>query len=211
MYEIMRAKWTSSVGTSLYLMLKFWTRFYRTWWIRFNIALEVGFTEVLGVAVIPYSALIRDFLSSWTINYDPWPYVISVGLGYLVNHIFSTKFAVDITLLLSYCVILNHPVTGSIMVTDFRFKYYLFPVLSMTQGPIISTQSLFRGISSVSLAGSLPYFIIDCVVCWQVSQLITSFWTSTNVEESSPPLYPFLDGGYTCSTNVIRNFGLLIE
>ena len=87
--------------------------------------------------------------------------MISVGLGYLVNRVFSTKFAVDITIFLSYCVILNHPVTGSIMKTDFRFKCYLFLFPIMTQGPIRYTQSFFRGISSVSLAGNLRYFIID--------------------------------------------------
>ena len=31
-----------------------------------------------------------------------------------------------------YCVISNHPVTGSIMLMDFRFKFYFFPFLLMT-------------------------------------------------------------------------------
>ena len=50
---------------------------------------------------------------------DPWSYVISVGLGYIVYHRVSTKFTIYIALLLSYCVILDHPVTGSIMLTGF--------------------------------------------------------------------------------------------
>ena len=62
-------------------------------------------------------------------NSDPWSYVISVGIGYLVKQLFSTKSAIDIAFLLSYLVILNHPVTGSITVTAFKSKFYLFPFL----------------------------------------------------------------------------------
>ena len=89
------------------------------------------FPEVLGLAVIPYYFSIRDFLNSLLINSDPCSYVISVGLGYLVNHLVSTDFAIDIALLSSYCIILNYHVTWSIIVTDFIFKFYLCPFLLM--------------------------------------------------------------------------------
>ena len=87
----------------------------------------------------------------------------------------------------------------------------------MTWVPIRYTQILFRGISSASLDGDLPYFIFDSFARWQVSQLITYFWkvsscqASTNVEESLCPFYPFLDEGDTYGTNVIRIVGKLTE
>ena len=86
--------------------------------------------------------------------------MISIGIGYLVNHIVSTKSAIDIDILPSYCVILNHPVTVLIIVTDLIFKFYFFTVLPIPWGHIISTQSLFHGISSASLTGYLPYFYL---------------------------------------------------
>ena len=98
--------------------------------------------------------------------------MISIGLVYIVKHVVSTKFAIDIAFLLSHCVISDHPVTGSIIVTAFRFKFYFFTFIIMTQGPIISTHSLFHVISSASLDGNLPYFIFDCFVRWQVSQFL---------------------------------------
>ena len=79
----------------------------------------------------------------------------------------------------------------------------------MTWVPIRYTQILFRGISSASLDGNLPYFIFDRFARWQVSQLLTYFWkvfscqASTNVEESLRPFYPLLDEGDTYGTNVI--------
>ena len=62
---------------------------------------------------------------------DPWTYTISVGLGYLVNHVVSTKFAIDIALFSSYCVISNHPVTGY-HGNGFRFKFSFFLCVIMT-------------------------------------------------------------------------------
>ena len=101
--------------------------------------------------------------------------MVSVGLGYLVNHLVPTQFWVDIAILLSYCVVLDHSVAGSIMVTSFKVKFCFFPVLLITQVSIISIHSLFYGVSSDSLAGNLTYFIFDCFVCCQVSPLVTSF------------------------------------
>ena len=74
-------------------MLKVRTRFPRAWWICSNIALEVGFTELLGLVVIPYYVSIRYFLNSCQINPDPCSYLISIGLGCLDSHVVSTKFA----------------------------------------------------------------------------------------------------------------------
>ena len=71
-------------------------------------------------------------MSSWPLNSFPWSYVISIGLGYLDSHIVSTKFAIDIDILSSYCAILNHPVTGLIIVTAFRCKFYFLTFLPMT-------------------------------------------------------------------------------
>ena len=105
--------------------------------------------------------------------------MISIGLGYLDSHVVSTKFVIYIALLSSYCVISNHPVTGSILVTAFIFIFYFCLFLCMAWGPIISTQSLFRGISSASLAGNLPYFIFDNFVNWRVSQFLTYFQTES--------------------------------
>ena len=141
-------------------MLKVSTRFPRTWWICSNIALEVGFPEVLGLAVIPYYLSIVDLLNSWPTNSDPWSCMIFIGLGYLDNHIVSTKVAIDIDILSSYCVILNHHVTGSIIVTAFVSKSSFCPFLLVKWGPIISTRSLFHDIYSASLAGNLPYFYL---------------------------------------------------
>ena len=65
-------------------------------------------------------------------NSDPWEYLIYVGLGYLVHPVVSTKFEIDISLFSSYFVLSKHPVTGSIMLTAFRSKFYFCPFLIMT-------------------------------------------------------------------------------
>ena len=138
-------------------MSKFCTRFPKTWWIISNSALDMVFPKVLGLAVILYSVLIRYFLNSGPINYFPWSYVISICIGYLDSHLISTKFAIDIAVLSSYCTISNHPVTGFIIVTNFRCKFSFSPFCLMTQGLIRSTNSLFHGISLANLAGNLLY------------------------------------------------------
>ena len=135
----------------------------------------MGFTEVLGLANISYSISIWGYLNSWPINYNPWSYVISNGLGYLVKHLGYTKFISYIALLYLYCIISNHTVTGCIVVMTFRCKLYFFTFLCTTYGPIRYTHSLFLSISSASLDGHIPYFIFDRFVYWQVSQLFT-FW-----------------------------------
>ena len=109
------------------LYVKVRTRFTITWWICSNITLDMRFTEVLGLAVIPYSSSDRYFLNSRPINYFPWSYVIYISLGYLDRHIVSTKFAINISILSSYHITPNHPVTGSISVTNFRCKFSFLP------------------------------------------------------------------------------------
>ena len=113
------------------LILNVRTRLPITAWIHYNIASEVEFNESLGLAIIPYWSLFRNFLKSWRINSDPWSFVIYVGIIYLVNHVVSAKFVIDISDLSLYCVILNHPVTESIMVTAFRYRFYFFPFINI--------------------------------------------------------------------------------
>ena len=87
----------------------------------------------------------------------------------------------------------------------------------MTWAPIITKQSLFHGISSANLAGNLTYFYLIILYvdkCHNYllpsgGHLLCGF--STNIGKSSPPLYPFLDEGYTYGTNVIHNFGVFTE
>ena len=45
--------------------------------------------------------------------------MIYSGIGYLVNHVVSNKFAIYIALR-RFVLNMNYPVTGSIMVTAFR-------------------------------------------------------------------------------------------
>ena len=112
---------------------------------------------------------------SRTINSDLWLYIISFGQGYIDNHIVSTKFATDISMLLLYSIILFHPITGSILVTTFRFNFYLFPFILIRYISIRSTHILFHGIFSASLAGNLSYYLFYNFVHLQVSQLLPSF------------------------------------
>ena len=99
--------------------------------IHSNIALEVGFPAVLDLANIPYYSSFRDFLNSLLINSNHWSHVIYVRLGYMANHVVSTKFTIGTAHLLSYYDILGHPVTGLIIVMDLIFKFYLFTFTSM--------------------------------------------------------------------------------
>ena len=65
---------------------------------------------------------IKLFLNSWPKNSPPWSYVISTGHGYRTRHVVSTKFTIVINLLLLYCLTSIQPVTGSIVVMDFKVK-----------------------------------------------------------------------------------------
>ena len=70
-------------------------------------------------------------MNSRPMNYDTWSYIISIGQGYLVNYIVSTKFLIVTSYLSLYSVILDHPVTISSIVTDLRFKMYSFTCINM--------------------------------------------------------------------------------
>ena len=122
--------------TYVYLILYTRSRLPRTVWVHSNNSLEVGFPDVLGLANIPYSSSIWYFMKSWPINYEHWSCVISIGLRYLDNHVVSSNFVVDIAHLLSYCFILHHPATGSIIVTTLRFKSIFLP-LFLWQGDLL--------------------------------------------------------------------------
>ena len=150
----------SSLSTYIYLLLKVRSRFPRTWWIRSNYALEVRFPEVLGLAVILYSYSIRDFLDSLPINSDPWSYIISIGIGYLINHIVSTKFTIYIAIFSSYLIDPNHPVTGYIVVTYFRFKFSLCPFLFLMYGPYIYTEFVPRHVNVETMWGNISMYVI---------------------------------------------------
>ena len=79
-------------------ILKVHTMFPRTWWIRSNTALEMGFPEVLGLSLILYYVSIRGVLNLIPINYDPWLYVNSIGIGYIYSHVVLIKYVIDIAL-----------------------------------------------------------------------------------------------------------------
>ena len=135
------------------------TRLPRTSWICSNIALGVEFPKVIGLSIIPYFSLIRYFINSLLINYYPLSYVISIGLGCIVNHIVSTKFVIDITHVSSYCVILNHPVIGSIMVAAIIFNFFIQLSYYYVENYYICTE-FFHAVSSDYLASDLPYFYL---------------------------------------------------
>ena len=138
-----------------------------------------GFTKVIGLEIILYSISIRDFINQCPIHFDSWSYVIYIGLG-LSRHPRSFNQVRDrYRFLSSYSTTSNHNVTGSIIVTDFICKFSFLNFLRMMQGPIISTQSLFRSIYSDILAGNLPYFLFDRFVHCQVVQLLTSLRTES--------------------------------
>ena len=69
-----------------------------------------------------------------------------------------------IVCLLSYCVISNHYVTGSIIVMDFKRRSYLSDLLNLMKVPIRPKHILFQGFVSALLAGNLPYFLFDLFV-----------------------------------------------
>ena len=107
---------------------------------------------------ILYLFSIKSFLNAWTRNSFPWSYVIIVGLGYLHNHIFSTRFAIIAVYLSLYFIILNHPVSGYIIVKDFCMSESSLPPLPILNGIVIYTNDMSQVMASASLAGKRPYF-----------------------------------------------------
>ena len=113
-------------------MLQVRTKFPRTWFIRSNIALDMGFPEVSDVTIILHSYWIMDLLNSWSITSDTWWCVTYIGAGYLDIHVVSTKSAINIVILLLYYVLSNHSVTKSITVMYFKFNF-IYPPLYVWQ------------------------------------------------------------------------------
>ena len=97
-------------------MLYIQTSLHITKYTRSNIKLEDGFPDVLDLANISYYLSIRDILNSRTMNSDTFSYIIYVRLGYLVNHVVSSKFVVLIAHLFLYSIILNDPLIVSMIV-----------------------------------------------------------------------------------------------
>ena len=115
-----------------------------------------GFPEEAGFILIPYSCSINPLRNWWRSNLPPWSYVISTGYVYPTSNVVSTKFKIVIAFLSLYCIISNHLVTGYIIVMTFNIIDSL-PFIHILYPPTRSTHSLFHGIYSAKLAGSLLY------------------------------------------------------
>ena len=72
----------------------------------FQYCIRSRISQSAWLGIYPVLFSIRGFLNSWPINSNHWSYMISVCLVYLVNHVVSTHFVIDIDILSSYCVIL---------------------------------------------------------------------------------------------------------
>ena len=96
-----------------------------TWCILSTIVFACRLPGDEGLLLIPYSFSIKLFLNSWPRNSPHWSYVISNCHDYWTSRVVSTKFAIVVNFLSRYCVSSNYPVTGSIIVTDFKIKGYL--------------------------------------------------------------------------------------
>ena len=99
-----------------------------------NISLKLRFPDDLVLDFTLYSWWIRVFLDSLTLNSDPRPYIFFVFQGYLVSQVVFTKFIIDIACVSSYCVILSHPITRSIIVIGFSSNFSFFPFLNIFRG-----------------------------------------------------------------------------
>ena len=111
----------------------------------------------IWLSLNPLFLFYQVILNSWPSNYPNLPYEVSTGHGYWTSHVVFTKFTLIIPFLSMYCLISNHPVTGSIIVTNFNIRVS-FPLLHILDGPMRSTDNLFRGVFSDSLAGDLSCF-----------------------------------------------------
>ena len=89
-------------------------------------------------------------------NSVPRLYITCVGQGYQVSYAYSTWLATVIACLFGIAPILNHLVTGSIIVTHHSFNSFLFPFLLILYGPIRFTHSTSHGSVSASLAYAIP-------------------------------------------------------
>ena len=145
-----------------------------TWLVLSNIECACGFAVVAHLALIPYYFLNRSFLNALPRNSFPRSYIIIVGRGYLHNHVFSTSFFIVAAYLLLYYTISKHTIDRSIMFKAFSMRGLSWTSLLILYRSIRSTNNLFHGMASASLAGNLPYLKLCFLFFWQVLQ--TFMW-----------------------------------
>ena len=149
-----------------------------TWLILYNIGLTWVFAVVTHLDFIPNSFLIRWFLNVWMGYSFPQSYVviIIICLGYLHNHILSTRFSIIAACLLFHCIISNQQVSGSIIAKYFSMSGPSWPSILIIHGIIISTNGLSQVRASTSLAVKMPYFKLGFSFLWKILQ--TVIWIS---------------------------------
>ena len=139
------------------------------------VAPTCGFLEEASFILIPYSCYIKISLNSRPMNYPPWSYVIYTGHVYHTRHVVSTKFEIIISFLSLYYIISNHPVTGSIIETGFKIKYYI-PFLHILRG--LWYLHIFYSTEFILLYYNVIYHIVfDRFVRWHTSHSVTYFRT----------------------------------
>jgi hypothetical protein len=111
------------------------------------------------------------FANSAPKNSDPLSKMHWVGLGYLHNHVFSTRFAHVMALLLGILTTSNQEVAGSNIVIACNDCVPFF--VRTVYGPIRSTHSILQGCDSTSLTGRCPYFFFCPLYNWQALHLET--------------------------------------
>ena len=134
-----------------------------TWWTRSMIEFAWGLRVVIILRLIPYSFLRVSRTSA--ANSLPLSMTTSVGHGYRVNQVNSSRLAISSAAFMSTWVISNHPVAGSIMVRQWSCVSCLpFPIL---YGPMRSMHKVCHGTTSgAGLGGSFPYFCcVPLAVC----------------------------------------------
>ena len=168
----------------------------------FGVIFSLRFTRCLWFSNNTILFFGWGFLNLWPRNSDMWTYVISDIQGYLYSHRVSTKFAIIIPFLSSFCVISDNTVVGSIIVTDFGMKFS-FPFLPILWGPVNSTQSFLQDVSSTNLMVHLPHFYwpfyyarTSCTV-WIPFRRWVLFRDRINVGKSSLPHDTLQDEEYS--------------
>ena len=178
--------------------------FPRTWWIHSNIVLEVGFPELIFLGFIPYSLSISVLLKSLSINSDPFLCVIYIG------PLILNKFTINISRLSLYCVsliALGFKVISLNFYDTLGFKIFIWYIRY--------TNSLFRAISSVALAGNLPYLTFCTLVIINIINFLLD-GVSDVVPVKMLTNHRFCSIQY-CNTDIciilvnIRNFGVLTK
>ena len=63
------------------------------------------FPDDINFDLMPYYFSIKVLLKLRPVNYDPWSYVLSIGQGYLSNHVVSNNLTIVIFFLSEYRVL----------------------------------------------------------------------------------------------------------